>query len=175
MRLIPALSVKNRRVVILNNGDYEPVEDEDGRPLPPWQLARELFKHWDCLYVVDIDGLASLDPQFDVIRDISDHGELWADTGIASAEMFMDAIIAGASRAVVSTKRMYSEDLLGEVLEVSEEVIFEVAYRDGVVCLRAPLHPGTRWSWRVQRSPRVWIQYPSSCWAARWVWGTGIS
>jgi len=134
IKLMPAMSIKSGDVVVVNEqGDYEVLEDGAGKPLDPVDLSAVLLKSYPSLYIIDIDGLERNKPQYDVLKDICELGEVWVDGGVRFADALIDIIMAGASYGVMTTKAMASMKDLQEAVTMSEQVVLGIYWSDGVL------------------------------------------
>ncbi len=92
-----------------------------------------LLGEYDTVYLLDINGIESRNLQSDVIRKVGTRKEVWADVGARDTATITDAYIAGADRVVISTKTMYSMDLIIESSKLSHQMIFCIDYKDGII------------------------------------------
>ena len=134
MKLMPAISIKGGDVVVVNDqGDYEVLEDGAGKPLDPVDLAAVLLKSYPSIYIIDINGLERNKPQYDVLKDVCELGEVWVDGGVRFADALIDIIMAGASYGIMSTKAMASMKELQEAVTMSEQVVLGIYWSDGIL------------------------------------------
>ncbi len=129
--MIPSLSFKSQNLVIVNDGSYERFSYND-MELDLWGAFKEL-EDYDTIYFLDLDGIEFNKPQTDVIRKASTSKEVWADIGARNAEGITDAFIAGADKAVLSTKTVESFEEIERSIELSEDLILCVDYKDELI------------------------------------------
>ncbi|MFP4142964.1 MAG: HisA/HisF-related TIM barrel protein [Thermoplasmata archaeon] len=131
MDVMPSLSFKNNRIVVVEEGSYENVSQNGG-----YIALREAFAElsdYDKIHFLDLDGIEYDRPQTEMIRRASTMKEIWADIGARTAEGITDAFIAGADKAILSTKTISSFQEVKRSVELSDELILCVDYDDGIV------------------------------------------
>lgn len=134
LRLIPAVSLKGGAVVIVRAGAYEPVEDESGEPFSVDEFTEVFLKEFPAVLVFDIDGLEGEGAQYDEVARLEGAGpEVWWDAGARREEDVINLITSGADRAVLATRTLASLRELERSVEVTENIVFEVVLRGGVV------------------------------------------
>jgi uncharacterized protein related to proFAR isomerase len=132
--MAPALSVLDGAPVIVKKKGYDPLLDDDGDPIPPKDFVEELVKRFGrTVYLLDIDGIERNRPQYSLIKDLSKEAELWVDAGSRTSEGLIDVIIAGAEKAVLSTKRMADIDEMIAAVDVSDKVMLGIDFNKGVI------------------------------------------
>ncbi|MEF8832091.1 MAG: HisA/HisF-related TIM barrel protein [Candidatus Thermoplasmatota archaeon] len=129
--MIPSLSFKSQNLVIVNEGSYERFSYND-MELDLWGAFQEL-EGFDKIYFLDIDGIEYNRPQTDIIRKASTTKEVWADIGARTAEGITDAFIAGADKAVLSTKTVESFEEIERSIELSDDLILCLDYQEGLI------------------------------------------
>jgi uncharacterized protein related to proFAR isomerase len=87
----------------------------------------------DQVFVLDIGGIESNKPDLDLIKKLSQHKEVWLDSGSGNTGNIMDLFVSGASRVVVGTKSIGNLETLSEAIHLSENIIFSIDYDKGVV------------------------------------------
>jgi len=122
MIAVPLINLKGRTLIT--------------RSYPPGyisKLASELSEKFEKVYVADLDGIQKNKPQLDVVQEICDELPTMYEGGVRFASNVIDMLITGADRAVIGTSTLSSlEDLRG-AFKLSENIIFKVDYRDGIV------------------------------------------
>ncbi len=131
MDVIPSLSFKNQKLVIVKEGEYKRYENE-GEKIGFWDALGEVSDYEKILFL-DIDGIEFNSPQVDLIRKASTRKEIWADVGARNAEGVTDAFIAGADKVILSTKTIASKDAIKESIEMSDDLILSIDYKDGLI------------------------------------------
>lgn len=131
MDMIPSLSFKNQNLVIVKESSYERFSYDDMQ-IDLWGAFKEL-DGYDKIYFLDLDGIEFNRPQTDIIRKASTSKEVWADIGARNAEGITDAFIAGADKAVLSTKTVESFEEIERSIELSEDLILCVDCKDGLI------------------------------------------
>lgn len=105
----------------------EPLLDRQGGAVDIFDAADLLLGRYHRLYVVDIDGVRHRQPQFEYLQEISQGKEMWVDTGPRNVDEVMDVIVAGATRAVISTRTLHSAREISRALKVTSQVALELA------------------------------------------------
>jgi len=131
--VVPTMSVRDGEVVIVRDGKYERLEDEDGRPLEPAVFAEQVLKEYPRILVVDINGIESNRPQVELIQELGELGEVWVDAGLRYAESAIDILVAGASAVVLCTKNVAGVDQLAAAVEMSDSVFLGIDWDGAVV------------------------------------------
>ncbi|MGM0406107.1 MAG: HisA/HisF-related TIM barrel protein [Thermoplasmatota archaeon] len=131
MKVIPSISFKGGKPVTVKNGHYEHYS-KSGNNLD-YNDVLSLLSDYDIIYLLDLNGIESRGLQSEVIRKVSTRREVWADVGARDTATITDGYIAGADRIVISTKTMYSIDLMNESSRISDKMIFCIDYKDGVI------------------------------------------
>jgi uncharacterized protein related to proFAR isomerase len=133
MKLIPAISVNRGRVVVVENGQYKPLVNNDGLYRNPVKMVTESAFSSDEVFILDIDGIESNKPDMDMVKKLAKHKEIWLDSGANNTGNIMDLFVSGASRVVIGTKSIGSLEVLSEAIRLSENIIFSIDYDKGVV------------------------------------------
>ena len=133
MKLIPAISIKDGHVAMVENGQYTYLKNSDGQFRSPVNLVRELELLVGEVFILDIDGLEKNSPDLDTVKRIAAYRDVWLDAGTIDAESMMDLFVSDASRVVMGTLTLESLDELRKGLEISENIIFSIAYDKGIV------------------------------------------
>lgn len=131
--VVPTISVRDGEVVIVREGKYERLEDEDGRPLEPAVFAEQVLKEYPRIMVVDLNGIESNRPQVELIQELGALGEVWVDAGLRYAESAIDILVAGASAVVLCTKNVAGVDQLAAAVEMSDSVFLGIDWDGAVV------------------------------------------
>ena len=85
-----------------------------------------LTERYRRLYIVDLEGIEHDTPQLDYLQEITRDTDAWVDAGVTSADGVIDVLVAGARRAVVSTRRLPGPEDLERSLRLSGEVVLEI-------------------------------------------------
>lgn len=131
MEVIPSVSFKNGRPVIVSNGSYEEYSSMDDRA-SIWGVLEGL-EDYEKFYFLDIDGIERNKLQSDIIKKLSTRKEIWADVGSRGPENVTDAYIAGAHRVVVGTKTLPSWEVLESAVDLSDQIILGIDHKDRVI------------------------------------------
>ena len=97
------------------------------------EFASKLSDNFKKVYVADEDGITRNKPQLDVVREISEGIPTLSEGGVRFSNNVIDMLITGAEKAVIGTTTLSSLDDLRGALKLSENIIFKVDYRDGIV------------------------------------------
>jgi uncharacterized protein related to proFAR isomerase len=130
MRVIPAVSISQGGVLVVDEGEYRFLKGKEGKPV---ELAKELRFSHEIVFILDIDGIERNSPDLNLIRRMSGLVELWVDAGTLTSNGAMDMLVAGASKVVMGTKSILGMVHLGRAVELSENIIFSVDYDRGVL------------------------------------------
>lgn len=135
MLRIPAISILDGKFVIVGkDGDYEAIEDEDGKPVDPVSFLEELVRRkGEIIYINDINGMENNSPQYGLLKKLVGTAELWVDAGSRSGDALVDVIFAGAQRAVLSTKTVVELDEVDAALDVSDGIMLCIDYDRGII------------------------------------------
>lgn len=131
MDVIPALSLMKSKPVIVEEGDYRPYMKE-GHELSLQEVLNEL-EEYDRIYFLDLDGIEFNSLQTESIRKMSTRKKVWADIGARDSKGITDAFIAGADRAVVSTKTISSKKCISKSIDLSDKLILSIDYKDEII------------------------------------------
>jgi uncharacterized protein related to proFAR isomerase len=130
MRVIPAVSVSQGGVLVVDDGEYSFLRGKEGKPV---ELAKELRSSHDVIFILDIDGIERNSPDLDLVRRMSGLIDLWVDAGTLNSGGATDMLVAGASKVVMGTKSIFGLEHLEKAVELSENVIFSLDYDRGVL------------------------------------------
>jgi uncharacterized protein related to proFAR isomerase len=97
------------------------------------EFASKLSDNFKKVYVADEDGITRNKPQLDVVREISEGIPTLYEGGVRFSNNVIDMLITGAEKAVIGTTTLSSLDDLRGAFKLSENIIFKVDYRDGIV------------------------------------------
>ena len=130
--VVPTVSVKDGEVVVVREGRYERLEDEDGRPLEPPFFMEQVLKQYSKVMLVDINGIEDNRPQIELMSEMAEMGEIWVDSGARFAEGIIDVLVSGVSAVVLCTKTLAGVDQLAAAFEMSENIYLGIDW-DGEV------------------------------------------
>ena len=133
MKYIPAISIKGGHVAIAEKGAYSFLRNENGQFRNPINLIKEMDFSEEEIFILDIDGLERNSPDLDTVKHMATFRDIWLDAGTPDYESMMDLFISGASRVVLSTLSVISLEELRKALDMSENIIFSIAYDGSVV------------------------------------------
>lgn len=129
---IPAVSILKGVIVLARNDAYETLTIDDKVP-NTLDFIELLTEHYETIYITDVNGLIEGKAQVKLIREVSEFCEVWLDAGVAEVENIYDLFVAGAHEVVLSSKTLGSIMELALAVELSENLIFELDYDNGVV------------------------------------------
>ena len=130
---IPAINLFKGIPVIKGMEDYKPLQDKDEQNMDIYKLIDELKERFNKALITDINGINADRPQLELFKDISRKMKLWIDAGSRSRDCAIDTLVAGAEKVVLSTKTLLDMEELEKVLELSENVAFDIDYDNGIV------------------------------------------
>ncbi len=131
--VIPAVSLMKGRVVVVNEGRYEPLTDIDDRELTVYDFTEMFLEDYSTLLVLDIDGIERRRPQLPLIQTIAPLKNVWWDPGVRNLEDMMDAFTAGANRVMVGTKTIWNMDELLDCQSFSRDYVLSLDWSDGII------------------------------------------
>jgi uncharacterized protein related to proFAR isomerase len=131
--VIPAISIRKRRVVVVNNGRYEPLTDVDDKELSLYDFVAMFLDQYSTILVLDIDGIERRKPQLTQIQTVTQLKNVWWDPGVRSLEDMMDTFTAGANRVVVGTKSIWNIEELRSCQEFSSDFVLGLDWSDGIL------------------------------------------
>jgi hypothetical protein len=120
----------------------------EGAPVDLFDVSERLGQQYSRIYVVDLDGIERDRPQLDYIQEIARDADIWVDAGVRSADQAIDVLVAGAQRAVLSTRWIPSDRELRKAWKISTDLAVEIEVEDGVLAARNP-------EWAHQPVPQV--------------------
>jgi len=130
--VVPTVSVRDGEVVVVRGGQYERLEDEDGRPLEPPFFLEQVLKQYPRALVMDINGIEDNRPQVELLTEMAEAGEIWVDPGARHAEGIIDILVSGVSAVVMGTKTVAGIDQLAAAFEMSENIYLGIDWDGGV-------------------------------------------
>lgn len=137
MQIIPAIDLKEGKVVRLTGGDYEKVTVYSEDP-------RGIAKRWEsegagALHVVDLDGALAGHPQnTDKVKEIVEAVKIPVELGggLRSLNSISYAFDAGVARAVLGSKAVDDIDFIKTAIKrYKERIIVSIDSKDGIVML----------------------------------------
>ena len=131
--LVPNLYLDSGRIVEAETGRFEPVLDEAGKLVDPFDVADRLVAKFQRFCVVDLEGVRRNRPQLDYLQELSRSGELWVDAGIRTGDQVIDILVTGARRAILSTGFLLNGKQLRRAWRLSTEILFAVETEGPVV------------------------------------------
>ena len=131
--IIPAVSLKNGKVVVVNRGRYEPLTDIDDRELSLYDFSELFLEGYDTVCVMDIDGIERRRPQLPLIQTLSPIKNVWWDPGVRNLDDMMDTFTAGANRVIIGTKTIWSMKDLRACQEFSADFVLGLDWSEGIL------------------------------------------
>jgi hypothetical protein len=133
-RLIPTLWLGPGGEVWRRQGEeLGAVRDASEHAPDLFETADALMKKYGRIYLYDVEGLRHGKAQLDYISEIAREAELWVDAGIEDAGDATDIIVAGATRAVLSTARLRSADELETAWQLTPDLLLEIRSEKGAL------------------------------------------
>jgi hypothetical protein len=102
--------------------------DSAGVPLDPFDVVDRLTPKFRRLYLVDLDGIERGNAQLAYLQELSRDISLWVDAGVPTADAAIDILVAGAERAVLSTRYLQGPIEIQRAWKLSTDWAFEVEY-----------------------------------------------
>lgn len=131
--IIPAICMYKGLPVIKEKESYEPMKNENGENLSINEILEELSTRFKKALIMDLNGINRDRPQLDIFKTISTKMELWVDAGTRIGPGVIDVFVAGADYVVLGTKTLLGLDELEKANELSENVILDINYDEGIV------------------------------------------
>lgn len=128
MALFPAVFLWKGTLVVPSEEGGPPsvLRDAADAPLDIFDAADFLFGRYHRLYVIDLEGVRYRRPQFEYLQEIARGQEMWVDAGPRNSEEVMDVIVAGASRAVLSTSTLQSAREVSRSLKLTNQLVLSI-------------------------------------------------
>ncbi len=145
MLIIPAIDIKNGKVVRLFKGRFDKVTEYGSDPV-------DMAKRWEglgarYLHVVDLDGAQSGERKNgEAIKQIARAVKIPVETGggIRSREVVDDYLQAGVARVILGTKAVEDRAFLGGILKAwSERIAVSLDCHNGFVAQRGWIETST--------------------------------
>jgi phosphoribosylformimino-5-aminoimidazole carboxamide ribonucleotide (ProFAR) isomerase len=132
--VLPLIYLEKGRVVRPAKGGFAVERDSAGEPVDVFDITDDLFSRFHSLYLIDVDGILSNRPQLDYLQEISRGQEVWVEAGPRVADQVIDVLVAGATRAVLSTDTISSVQLeVKHTLALTDEVALAIPASSGNV------------------------------------------
>ena len=96
-------------------------------------LGSKLSSKYERAFVSDVDGLEKNKPQLDVVQEFCDEIPTMYEGGVRFGSNVIDMLVTGAEKAVIGTATLASLEELRGAFKLSDNIIFKVDYRDGIV------------------------------------------
>ena len=128
MELVPLIYIKDGKLLA----------GKDGKPLSIDDLFKRVEKD-AMLYILDLDGIAHYNANFDLYQKLTEHCILWIDNGPRRIDDVMDTIMAGATTITVRTALWPETDIPG-ILEITDDEIYLAITPENKEQPRALLH-----------------------------------
>jgi hypothetical protein len=124
--LVPSVLLRKGTICVPGEGGPVPALGPDGARLDPFEVVDKLASTYSLLYLVDLDGVERAEPQLDFLQELSREATLWVDGGVRTADQAIDILVAGASRAVLSSALLREPRELRRAWRLSSELAFEL-------------------------------------------------
>jgi uncharacterized protein related to proFAR isomerase len=133
LEMIPALCIFKGFPVIKKKDTYETLKNEEGENQDLNDFIKKLSTDYKTILLTDINGVNRDKPQLDIVKSVSTKMELWVDAGTRIGPGVIDVFVAGADYVVLGTKTLLDLDELEKANELSENVILDINYDEGIV------------------------------------------
>lgn len=131
---MPVIPVFNKKIVDVEWENFQiKIKLVKEMNLNLFELTEELFKDFEKIYILDLNGILNYKPQLSLIKKVASNGDIWIDTGVRYSDDIIDPLITDAKRIIVSSKTLLNFDELNKASELSEEVIFGIDYHNGII------------------------------------------
>jgi len=135
MLIIPAVDIKDGKVVRLYRGEFDKVKIYSEDPVSmaqEWELEGAKMLH-----IVDLDGaLSGQLKNLDMIKEMLDAVSIPLEVGggIRSFELIEELVSIGIQRVVLGTRACEDEDFVRHVIEhFAEKIVISIDAKDGLV------------------------------------------
>ncbi|UCE74287.1 MAG: hypothetical protein JSV56_00910 [Methanomassiliicoccales archaeon] len=142
---IPALSVYRGMPVIKGEEKYEPLQDKDKNVLGLKEILDELSKRFEKVLLTDLNGIERDKPQLELFRLLPKKMESWIDAGTRYGPGIIDILVAGADYVVLSTKTLKNLNELEKALELSENIVLNIDFEEGIVSPHKSIREMSPW------------------------------
>jgi uncharacterized protein related to proFAR isomerase len=139
---MPCLMLRHGEIVIPGENGPTVARTPDGGRYDLFEVVDSLNERFGRIYLVDLDGVEDGDPQLDYLQEIARDTEIWLDAGARTADEAIDALVTGATRAVLSTSTLRSREELERAWGLSQELAMELELRGGRVVATSPAWAG---------------------------------
>lgn len=131
-KYIPAISLMDKTIVLAHGKKYETLTIDEKVP-DALDLIEIVTENYNTIYMMDINGLTKSKPQMNLVKELSEYCEVWLDAGVSTSEDVYDLLVAGAHEVIVSSKTLKDLFELARAYELTEKIIFEIDYAQGVI------------------------------------------
>jgi phosphoribosylformimino-5-aminoimidazole carboxamide ribotide isomerase len=145
MQIIPAIDIKDSKVVRLTRGDYNSVKVYSGSPA---KIARRWYSEGaKILHIVDLDGALAGEPKnmdsvVTIVQSVNIPIELGG--GLRTLDAISWAFNAGVSKAILGTKAVEDLDFIMRAIKrYGKKIVVSVDSKDGFVMLRGWTKPSS--------------------------------
>lgn len=114
------------------------LEGPDGEPVDVFDAVDHLLALYHRIYVVDVEGVHYQRPQFEYLQELTRGQEMWVDAGCRDADQMMDVLVAGATKAVISTATLADAREISRSLKLSSQVVLDVFSEEGKIVSNDP-------------------------------------
>lgn len=129
--LVPCMLLRRGEVCLPGPEGPVPARRMSGAAFDIFDVVDRLSPKYPILYLADLDGLESNDPQVEYVQELSRDMPLWVDSGVRKADQAIDVLVAGAQKAVLSSAYLRGPKELRRAWRLSTELVFEVEIVDG--------------------------------------------
>ncbi|MDE1881603.1 MAG: hypothetical protein KGI89_13775 [Euryarchaeota archaeon] len=137
--LFPSIFLEHGAIVFPKEGgeaggeEYQALMGVSGAPVDLFDAVDHLLALYHRIYVVDVEGVREERPQFEYLQELTKGQEEWVDAGARDSDQVMDVLVAGASRAVLSTPTLRSAREISTSLKLTSQVALEIVHDHGRV------------------------------------------
>ena len=124
--LIPCLLLQRGDICLPSPDGPVPARTPEGSRFDPFEVVDRLVADYPLLYLVDLDGVATGEPQLDFLQELTREATFWIDGGVRTADQAIDILVAGAQRAVLSSAMLQGPREVARAWKLSTEFAFEV-------------------------------------------------
>lgn len=128
--LLPCLLLRKGQVCLPSDDGPIAARNPAGQPLDPFEVVDQLVRSYPIVYVVDLDGIEKGDPQLDYLQELSRDATIWVDAGVRTSDQAIDVLVAGASKAILSSATIAGPREIRRAWRLSTDLAFELELSD---------------------------------------------
>lgn len=125
-KLIPCLLLRKGAVCLPSDDGPVPARSPSGALYDLFEVVDRLAPAFSTVYVVDLDGIEKAQPQLDYLQELSRDVTIWVDGGVRNSDQAIDILVAGASKAILSSATIEGPKEVRRPWRLSSDLAFEL-------------------------------------------------